>query len=90
MPKQNLRSTGKSAAEGPNERIQADLIDFSQNTRTKQHFALQLVDVYTRETRDQSMPNKRPETVNAAMRSLMPTLVEGKKDYAITVYNGKE
>ena len=24
------RSTGKSAAEGPNERIQADLIDFSQ------------------------------------------------------------
>ena len=85
-----FRSTGKSAAEGPNERIQADLIDFSQNTRTKQRFALQLVDVYTRETRAQSMPNKRPETVNAAMRSLMPTLVEGKKDYAITVDKGKE
>ena len=30
------RSTGKSAAEGPNERLQADLIDFSQNTKTKQ------------------------------------------------------
>ena len=27
------RSTGKSAAEGPNERLQADLIDFSQNTK---------------------------------------------------------
>ena len=47
------RSTGRSAAEGPNERIQADLIDFSQNTRTKERFALQLVDVYTRETRAQ-------------------------------------
>ena len=26
---------GKSAAEGPNDRLQADLIDFSQNTRGK-------------------------------------------------------
>ena len=29
------RSTWKSAAEGPNQRLQADLIDFSQNTKTK-------------------------------------------------------
>ena len=28
------RSLGKSAAEGPNDRLQADLIDFSQNTRS--------------------------------------------------------
>ena len=34
------KSTGKSAAEGPNERLQADLIDYSQNTRTKKRFAL--------------------------------------------------
>ena len=27
------RSTGKSAAEGPNERVQADLIDYSQNIK---------------------------------------------------------
>ena len=27
------KSTGKSAAEGPNERLQADLIDYSQNTK---------------------------------------------------------
>ena len=27
------KSTGKSAAEGPNERLQADLIDFSSNVR---------------------------------------------------------
>ena len=66
------RSTGRSAAEGPNERIQADLIDMSQNTRTKERFALQLVDVYTRETRAQPLMNKQPATVNAAVRSLMP------------------
>ena len=29
------RSQGKSAAEGPNDRLQADLIDFSQNTRSR-------------------------------------------------------
>ena len=45
------RSTGKSAAEGPNERLQADLIDMSQNTRTKERFALMINDVYTREVR---------------------------------------
>ena len=27
------RALGKSAAEGPNDRLQADLIDFSHNTR---------------------------------------------------------
>ena len=27
------RSLGKSAAEGPNDRLQADLVDFSQNTQ---------------------------------------------------------
>ena len=84
------RSTGRSAAEGPNERIQADLIDMSQNTRTKERFALQLVDVYTRETRAQPLMNKQPATVNAAVRSLMPTLVEDKQDYAITTDKGKE
>ena len=29
------RSLGKSAAEGPNDRLQADLVDFSQNTRDR-------------------------------------------------------
>ena len=39
------RSTGKSASEGPNTWIQADLIDMSQNTRTKERFALMIADV---------------------------------------------
>ena len=34
------RALGKSAAEGPNDRLQADLIDFSQNTRGKTKYGL--------------------------------------------------
>ena len=34
------RALGKSAAEGPNDRLQADLIDFSQNTRGKTKYIL--------------------------------------------------
>ena len=75
-----FRSTGRSMAEAPDSRIQADLIDFSQNTRnTKEKFALMIQDVYTREVRAQPLLNKQPATVNAAMRSLMPTLVGDKQ-----------
>ena len=43
------KSIGKSAAEGPNERLMADLIDMSQNVRnTKEKYALMTNDVYTR------------------------------------------
>ena len=84
------RSTGKSAAEGPNERLQADLIDFSQNTRTKQKYALMLQDVYTREVRAKPLLNKTPTVVNAAAQELIPTLVEGKQNFSITTDKGKE
>ena len=44
------RSLGKSAAEGPNDRLQVDLIDFSNNTKkgNRHRFALAMIDVYTR------------------------------------------
>ena len=42
------RALGKSAAEGPNDRLQADLIDFSQNTRGKTKYGLVVMDVFTR------------------------------------------
>ena len=45
------RALGKSAAEGPNDRLQADLIDFSQNTRGKTKYGLVVMDVFTREAR---------------------------------------
>ena len=44
------RVLGKSAAEGPNDRLQADLIDFSQNTRGKTKYGLVVMDVFTRGT----------------------------------------
>jgi len=84
------RSTGKSAAEGPNERLQADLIDFSQNTRTKQKYALMVQDVYTREVRAKAIPNKDQATVNEAAKQLIPELVDQKQDYSITTDKGKE
>ena len=40
------RALGKSAAEGPNDRLQADLIDFSQNTRGKTKYGLVVMDVF--------------------------------------------
>ena len=49
-----------------------------------------LADVYTREVRAKALPNKRPETVNAAMRELVPTLVEDKLDFALTTDKGGE
>ena len=84
------RATGKSAAEGPNERLQADLIDMSQNTRTKERFALMISDVYSREVRAKTLTNKRPDTVNAAMQELLPTLVEDNTNFALTTDSGRE
>ena len=43
------RSLGKSAAEGPSDRLQADLIDFSQYTLSKNKYGLVITDVFTRE-----------------------------------------
>ena len=84
------RSTGKSAAESPNERLQMDLIDFSQNTKTKQKYALMVQDVYTREVRAKALPNKTPAVVNEAAQQLIPELVDGKQNYSVTSDLGNE
>ena len=49
-----------------------------------------LSDVYTREVRSVPLLNKRPETVNAAMKELLPTLVQDKQDYSISTDKGRE
>ena len=85
------KSTGKSTAEGPNERLQADLIDFSSNVRgLREKYALMLVDVYTREVRAKPLLNKKPETVNAATRESLPSLIEDNTNFALTTDGGKE
>ena len=62
------RALGKSAAEGPNDRLQADLIDFSQNTRGKTRYGLVVMDVFTREAAVEPLQNKNAETVGRATR----------------------
>ena len=76
------RSLGKSAAENPNTRLQADLIDFSKNARSRSgaNYALLLSDVFTRELEVRPLKTKNPDEVNAALGHAINDLVEGKKD----------
>ena len=49
------RTLGKSAAEGPNDRLQ----DFSQNTRGKTKYGLVVMDVFTREAAVEPLTPRR-------------------------------
>ena len=49
-----------------------------------------VADVYSREIRTKVLPNKQPEAVNAAMRALLPALVEDKTDFALKTDKGRE
>lgn len=85
------RSLGKSAAEGPNTRLQADLIDFSQNTKSKNSskYALLISDVYTRELAGATLKSKKPAEVNAAYRKVIDEITR-KQNYSITTDKGNE
>ena len=84
------RSLGKSAAEGPNDRLQADLVDFSQNTRGRNKFGLVVTDVFTREVATKALPDKRAETVTAAAAEIIPGLVQEEGNYVVTTDLGNE
>ena len=68
------RSLGKSAAE-PDQRLQADLVDFSQNTRGPNRYGLVVTDVFTREVATKTLPNKQSGTVTQAAAEIIPELV---------------
>ena len=68
VPAPRPRALGKSAAEGPNDRLQADLIDFSQNTRGKTKYGLVVMDVFAREAAVEALQNKNAETVGRATK----------------------
>ena len=72
------RSLGKSAAEGPNDRLQADLVDFSQNTRGRNKYGLVV------------QPDKRAETVTRAAAEIIPDLVQEEGNYVVTTDLGNE
>ena len=81
---------GKSAAERPNDRLQADLIDFNVNTRGAKKYGLIVSDVFTREAVTKALPDKRAETVSAAAREIIPKLVEDETNYVVTTDQGNE
>ena len=84
------RSLGKSAAEGSNDRLQADLIDFSQNTRSAKKYGLVVTDVFTREAVTRALPNKNAETVARAAAEAIPELVQDEGNYVVTTDEGNE
>ena len=86
-----VRSLGKSAAEGPGAVMMADLIDFSNNARSKfsNKYALVLQDVYTRQIDTQPLKDKSASTVNAAFKEMLDTPANGKS-VKITTDAGKE
>ena len=84
------RSLGKSAAEGPNDWLQADLVDFSQNTRYRDRYGLVVTDVFTREVATKALPDKRAETVTQAAADIIPELVEEEGNYVVTTDMGNE
>ena len=85
------RPRGKSAAEGPSERFQIDLLDFAQNTRTERgnKYALLLMDVYSREAYSEALPDKSANTVNHAARRGLNKL-DADQSFAVTSDRGKE
>ena len=86
------RSLGKSAAEGPNDRLQFDLIDFSNNTKkdNPNRFALVGIDVFTREMSAVPLKTKRPQEVNVAFRRAAVDLVGDETNYVVTTDQGPE
>ena len=86
------RSAGKFAASGPDEWLQADLIDFAANARSTSgaRFALLLADVYTREIAAVPLFSKRPKEVSDAMRTARRRLGVSGGDFTLSTDKGGE
>ena len=83
------RALGKSAAEGPNDRLQADLINFSQNTRGKTKYGLVVMDVFAREAAV-TLQNKNAETVGRATKRAAKELTGDDGNFVVTTDLGNE
>ena len=98
VPAQTLgpppRSLGHSAAEGPGSRLQADLMDFSQNThghQNNQHrYALQVSDVFTRKAYTEPLKGKNAIQVDSAMRHILQQVPGHAKNAVVTTDQGGE
>ena len=81
------RALGKS---GPNDRLQADLIDFSQNTWGKTKYGLVVMDVFTREAAVEPLQNKNAETVGRATKRAAKELTGDDGNFVVTTDLGNE
>ena len=98
VPAQTLgpppRSLGHSAAEGPGSRLQADLMDFSQNTHghhNDQHrYALQVSDVFTRKAYTEPLKGKSSIQVDSAMRKIRDEMPSHFDNAVVTTDRGGE
>ena len=86
------RSRGKSAAEGPNDRLQFDLIDYAANTskNNPNRYALTGIDVFTREMASVPLKSKKPSEVNEAFKKTVRELVGDETNYVVTTDQGNE
>ena len=84
------RALGKSAAEGPNDRLQADLIELSQNTWGKTKYGLVVMDVFTREAAVEPLQNKNAETVGRATKRAAWELTGDDGNFVVTTDLGNE
>ena len=90
-PKQ--RSLGKSAAEGPGERLQADLVDLSNNAHAKpgdHKYALMVADVYTRKTWTEPLRYKDSTSVNREFRKILRDVPGKGQNAVVTTDQGNE
>ena len=87
------RSQGQSATEGPGERLQADLVDLSNNAKAKpgEHkYTLMVTDVYSRKTWTEALRYKDSGNVNNAMRSILSKVPGEGKNAIVTTDQGNE
>ena len=75
---------------GPNDRLQADLIDFSQNTRGKTKYGLVVMDVFTLEAAVEFLQNKNAETVGRATKRAARELTGDDGNFVVTTDLGNE
>ena len=72
------------------DRLQADLIDFSQNTRGKTKYGLVVMDVFTREAAVEPLQNKNAETVGRATKRAARELTGDDGNFVVTTDLGNE
>jgi hypothetical protein len=87
------RSDMKSAAEQPGSRLQADLMDFSKNAKSaanaSHQYAVQITDVFTRQTWTKAVRDKSAAIVHPAVLSLLAEIAP-KPGFTFSTDGGKE